>query len=107
MFTNVLLNTPSGSTSQGAEIGNQDGDDDSTQELWEIVNEGIQYVGTFTAATRYRVNDLVKYGGSILRCTYGHTSGSSIDNPYFVTDYQEITFTIHGQTMSCMPLVML
>ena len=76
----------SGSTSQGAEIGNQDGDDDSTQELWEIVNEGIQYVGTFTAATRYRVNDLVKYGGSILRCTYGHTSGSSIDNPYFVTE---------------------
>jgi len=76
----------SGSVAQGAEIGNSDGQDDSTLELWEIVNEGIQYVGTFAPAIRYRPNDLVKYGGSLLRCTVGHTSASSIDSTYFVTE---------------------
>lgn len=76
----------SGSVADGAEIGNSDGLDDSTKELWEIVNEGIQYVGAFAAATRYRPNDLMKYGGSLLRCTVGHTSASTIDSTYFVTE---------------------
>jgi len=59
----------SSSTALGLEVGNNDTQDDSTGELWQAVHEGIEYVGTWTATTRYRVNDLVKYGGSILRCT--------------------------------------
>ena len=70
----------SASTALGVEVGNNNEQDDSTGETWQMVYEGIEYVGTWTTATRYRENDLVKYGGSILRCTVGHTANSSINN---------------------------
>ena len=77
----------SSSTALGLEIGNNDNQDDSTGELWQIVYEGIQYIsGGWTAGTRYRENDLVKYGGSILRCVIGHTASEFITNANFVTE---------------------
>jgi hypothetical protein len=62
-------------------------EDDSTGELWQIYYEGIQYVGDWTAGTRYRLNDLVKYGGSVLRCVVGHVAGGTITNANFVTEF--------------------
>ena len=76
----------SGSNADGTEIGNNDALEDSSLELWEIVNEGIQYVGSWTVGVRYRANDLVKYGGSLLRCTVGHTAGAYIDSTNFITE---------------------
>ena len=73
----------SSTTALGLEIGNNDTEDDSTGELWEVVYEGIQYVGEWTATTRYRENDLVKYGGSILRCTVGHVASANITTANF------------------------
>ena len=77
----------SGSTEQGLEIGNNDALEDSTGELWEIYNSGIEYVGEWSDNTRYRKNDLVKYGGSILRCVIGHQSGGNITNANFVNEF--------------------
>lgn len=54
---------------------------------WTVVHEGIEYVGVWAAATRYRPNDLVKYGGTILRCIVGHTSVESIDSEKFQTEF--------------------
>jgi hypothetical protein len=82
----------SSSTALGLEVGNNDTQDDSTGELWQAVHEGIEYVGTWTATTRYRINDLVKYGGSILRCTVGHVAASTITNANFVTEFPGFNF---------------
>ena len=87
-----IVGHTSSSTALGLEIGNNDTEDDSTGELWQVVYEGIQYVGEWTAATRYRENDLVKYGGSILRCTVGHVATSAIVDANFVTEFPGFNF---------------
>jgi hypothetical protein len=82
-----IVGHTSSTAALGLEIGNNDTQDDSTGELWQVYYEGIQYVGEWTAATRYRPNDLVKYGGSVLRCVVGHVAGGSITNANFVTEF--------------------
>lgn len=54
---------------------------------WAIYYHGVQYVGIWAEGVRYRENDLVKYGGSILRVNTGHTSQSSINSDYFTTEF--------------------
>ena len=76
----------------GLEIGNNDTEDDSSGELWQVYYEGIEYKGLWTATTRYRQNDLVKYGGSILRCVTGHVASSNITNENFVTEFSGFNF---------------
>jgi len=80
------------STTLGLELGNQDGNNDSTAELWEVYYEGIQYRGDWTDGIRYTQNDLVKYGGSILRCTEGHSAETSIDNDKFQNEFLGFNF---------------
>lgn len=77
----------SSTTTLGLEIGNNDTQDDSVGELWQVYYEGIEYKGIWTATTRYRLNDLVKYGGSILRCITGHVALSNITNENFVIEF--------------------
>jgi hypothetical protein len=45
------------------------------QAKWQIFYEGVEYRGEWATETRYRVNDLVKYGGTVFRCKKGHTPG--------------------------------
>lgn len=87
-----IVGHTSSTTVLGLEIGNNDNEDDSTAELWQVVHEGIEYVGEWAASTRYRVNDLVKYGGSILRCTVGHVAVSNITNENFITEFPGFNF---------------
>ena len=83
-----IVGHTSSTTALGLEIGNNDAEDDSTGELWQVYYEGIQYIaGGWTAGIRYRPNDLVKYGGSVLRCVVGHVAGGSITNANFVTEF--------------------
>ena len=82
-----VLEHTSGTVSDGVIVGNADLDADSTAETWKVVVENYTYVGEYAATTRYRANDLVKYGGSILRCISEHTSAfisGQIDNTKFV-----------------------
>ena len=44
---------------------------------WEIVDAGIEYKGTWTATTRYKLNDLVKQASNVWICTNGHTSSTA------------------------------
>jgi chitodextrinase len=46
------------------------------QSKWQLFYEGVEYVGQWTAGTRYRKNDLVTFGGTMFRCKEGHTAGS-------------------------------
>jgi hypothetical protein len=87
-----IVGHTSSNTELGLEVGNNDNEDDSTGELWQVYYEGIEYKGIWTATTRYRRNDLVKYGGSILRCITGHVAGSNITNANFVTEFSGFNF---------------
>ena len=70
----------SASTALGITVGDNDLYQDSSYEVWETFTETVDYKNDYAVSTRYRVNDLVKYGGSIFQCIEEHTSGSIIDN---------------------------
>jgi hypothetical protein len=80
-----VLEHTSGSTSQGISVGDNNSVDDSTAETWTTLVENYTFVGTYADSVRYRINDLVKYGGSVLKCISEHTSSTFIDNSKFVT----------------------
>ena len=48
--------------------------------------EGVEWRAAFTPSTEYRINDLVKYGGTVFRCIETHTSSTAIDDTKFVTE---------------------
>ena len=50
---------------------------------WDIFNQGITYTGPWLDATRYKLNDIVKYGADLWICTTQHTSATSFDNTKF------------------------
>ena len=79
------LEHTSGAVSEGVIVGNNDTEDDSTAETWTVKVENYTYVGVYTTLTRYRINDLVKYGGSILKCITEHTATENIIDENFVT----------------------
>ena len=43
---------------------------------WIVYYEGYEYLGVWLPDTKYVLNDYVRYGASIFRCTTTHTSGS-------------------------------
>ena len=71
------LEHTSGTASEGIIVGNNDTVEDSTAETWTTLIENYIYVGAYQTSIRYRQNDLVKYGGSILKCIIEHTSSST------------------------------
>jgi hypothetical protein len=48
------------------------------QAKWEIFSEGLEWKTDWAAATRYRVNDIVKYSGTLYIANTGHTSAANI-----------------------------
>ena len=58
---------------------------------WDIFNEGIKFIGTWTSAIRYKKNDVVKYGANLWICSTYHTSTSS-----FATDQSNWTLFVGG-----------
>jgi len=50
---------------------------EADQSKWDYVHKGIEYLSVHATATRYKVNDVVKYGGGLWICTNEHTSGAT------------------------------
>jgi len=48
---------------------------------WQVFTQGQEYLGTWVTATRYKLNDIVKYGAGLWICTTQHTAAAA-----FVTD---------------------
>jgi len=46
---------------------------------WDVFNRGIEYKTAWTTVTRYKVNDVVKFGSTLYICTLFHTSSASFD----------------------------
>ena len=44
--------------------------------FWETVHIGIDYKVTWTPGTRYKLNDVVKYGGGLWKCITAHSAGT-------------------------------
>ena len=67
---------------------------ENNQGNWQTFNAGITYLGTWTATTRYKINDIVKNGGNTYICVLNHTSSSSIDvtGTYFQTFAEGLQF---------------
>jgi hypothetical protein len=47
---------------------------------WVVMDSGIEYLGTWTASTRYIANDLVKYGPDLWINSVGHTTGTTFNS---------------------------
>jgi len=58
---------------------------EADQSKWDYFNQGIDYKGTWATTTRYKHNDVVKYGGGTWICVTPHTSTSNFvsDNAYW------------------------
>ena len=54
---------------------------------WQVFYEGLEYRGAWTPTTIYRINDRVKFGGSIFVVNETHTSGSSFDSTKFNLEF--------------------
>ena len=54
---------------------------EADQAKWDTFNPGIEYKGTWVTATRYKANDVVKYGAGLWICIIQHTA-----DPLFNTD---------------------
>ena len=68
VYTCITGHTSAASTALGLE---QD------QSKWQIFSEGFNWKSVWSPDYRYRVNDIVKYGGIVYVCTTGHTSAAT------------------------------
>jgi len=46
---------------------------------WQVVHSGVEYTGVWTTSTRYKVNDIVKYGARAYICTTAHSTSGQFD----------------------------
>jgi hypothetical protein len=54
---------------------------EANQASWAAFNQGIEYKSTWTTGTRYKLNDVVKYGAGLWICIDDHTAAAA-----FLTD---------------------
>ena len=60
-------------------------EDDSDK--WNLFYNGVEVKNDWEPSTEYRVNDLVKYGGTVFRCIETHTSNTTnLDSSKFVVE---------------------
>ncbi len=50
---------------------------EADQSKWTLFAEGLDWKGNWSVSTRYKVNDLVRYGGYTYVCNFAHTSAST------------------------------
>jgi len=95
-----VLGHTSSTISNGIEVGDNNDIQDSTLETWQLYYSGIDYKGDFVLDTQYKLNDLVTYNGSLLRCTVSHAATNyeednwqiELDGSEFETDWDSQLF---------------
>lgn len=50
---------------------------EADQSKWTLFATGFDWTGDWTPGTAYKVNDIIKYGGTIYLCNSAHTSAAS------------------------------
>jgi len=72
LYICLVGHTSSANINDGLEVDLDLGD--STQTKWDQFAEGFDWKGDWTTSTRYKLNDIVKYGGNTYLCNLGHIS---------------------------------
>ena len=67
VYSCITNHTSAATTSLGLE---------NDQASWKVFYSGVEYKGIWTAATRYKINDLVKQGDNIYQCTTYNSDSS-------------------------------
>jgi len=75
---------------QGHVSASQDLGLESDEDKWEILSDGVEYKSTWTANTRYKPKDVVRYGPSLFVCVQGHTSSDAASELRTDIDFWEI-----------------
>jgi len=78
---------------EGHTSNNIDNGLEADQAKWQIINEGVEFVGDWVIGQKYKVNDLVKYGGTIFRCKEGHTSGTDSTLNFDREEHWQVEFS--------------
>ena len=73
-FGGTLYICNTGHTSAATEAEGLEAD----QAKWDYLHKGIEYKSNWVSGTRYKINDVVKYGGGVWICTTFHTSTTSL-----------------------------
>jgi len=50
---------------------------ENTSANWQVFTQGQEYLGTWVTGTRYKLNDIVKYGAGSWICTTQHTAAAT------------------------------
>ena len=50
---------------------------EANQNDWEVLSDSDTWRANWAIGTRYRLNDIVKYGGYVYKCIVGHTSADN------------------------------
>jgi len=77
---------------QGHTSATQSNGLEQDQSKWQIYYQGVEFRGVWATGTRYRVNDLVKFGGTIFRCKQGHTPGVDSTLNFNIEQHWELEF---------------
>ena len=64
---------------------------EADQSKWDEFNQGIEYKGTWAISTKYKINDVVKYGAGLWIAIANHSSTAS-----FVSDEANWTQFVEG-----------
>ena len=86
-YNGIVYRCIQGHTAADAENGLE-----QDQTKWQIYFQGIEYRGEWATGTRYRVNDLVKFGGTVFRCKQGHTPGVDSTLNFDIEQHWEVEF---------------
>lgn len=78
-YGGIVYKCTQGHTSQGTVALGIDND----LSKWTIVHNGIDYKFAWSISTRYKLNDIVKYGADLYICTTAHTSTSTFSTANF------------------------
>lgn len=82
-----VIGHTSGTDSQGPEIGNNDGEDDSTLEQWQLYYDAPEYRGNYSNdGVRYKIDDVVLYNGGLIRCISVHTSETEFADDNWIVE---------------------
>ncbi len=53
---------------------------ESNASFWDTVSIAEDWKGPWQTSVRYKVNDIVRYGGNVYKCDIAHTSASSLES---------------------------
>lgn len=72
------------STVTGVELGNNDNNEDSTLETWQVYFSDTEFKGPWASGFRYKINDRVLKNGSIYKCILATTQSEFTETEWVI-----------------------